>query len=98
MYKINEEEPATIVHVFGEDNSVVKEQPSVSGFDTIVKVDKKTEEKLVKSGTFDDIAALDENDVSMSATKLVYGASAVNQGAFPLDEPEEPTNPPQEAT
>ena len=74
MYNINEEEPATIVHVFSDDD-FVKKQPVVSGFDTIVKVDKKTEEKLVKSSsTFDGIVAQNNIDVSMSAKKLVYGA------------------------
>ena len=73
MYNINEEEPATIVHVFSDDD-FAKKQPVVSGFDTIVKVDKKTEEKLVKSSTFDGIVAQNNIDVSMSATKLVYGA------------------------
>ena len=41
-----EEESQNIVHVYGGNYQA---QPSINDFDTIVKVDKKTEEKLMRS-------------------------------------------------
>ena len=52
MYHINEESFSSILHVYGGDQV----PPEVSGFDTIVKVDKKTEEKLMQSCLDDEIA------------------------------------------